>query len=85
MVVSVYLSAYFTWDTYLRWLETPVTMGFDEALVPINKIPFPTITICPEIKTDINLLDFGTISKQFWLEIEKNNKFENFTTLTKKQ
>lgn len=73
------------WDTYLKWLDSPVILGFDETLVPVNKIPFPTITICPEIKMDTETFDFANVSKQIWSEIKGNKKFENYGNLTEEQ
>ncbi|KAI8118089.1 Pickpocket protein 28 [Lucilia cuprina] len=82
MLISFYFAISLMWDTYLKWLDSPVILGFDETLVPINKIPFPTITICPEIKMDTTTFDFTNVSQQIWSEIEQNNKFENLFNLT---
>ncbi|TMW39267.1 hypothetical protein DOY81_015652, partial [Sarcophaga bullata] len=54
------------WDTYLKWLDSPVILGFDETLVPVHKIPFPTVTICPEIKMEAETFDFTNVSRQIW-------------------
>lgn len=34
----------------MKWHDKPVTMSFTEKSVPITKIPFPAVTVCPEIK-----------------------------------
>ncbi|TMW40777.1 hypothetical protein DOY81_014142 [Sarcophaga bullata] len=52
MLISFYYAMSLMWDTYLKWLDSPVLLGFDETLVPVHKIPFPTVTICPEIKME---------------------------------
>lgn len=69
----------------MKWLESPVIIGFDETLVPVHKIPFPTITICPEIKIDKEEFNFLEISQKIWQEIEEYKKFENFNNLTEKE
>ncbi|KAM7342300.1 pickpocket protein 28-like [Cochliomyia hominivorax] len=85
MLISLYFSIYFTLETYYKWLNSPVIMGLDETLVPIHKIPFPTITICPEIKMDTSIFDFNIISQQIWSEIEEYNKFQNLANLTEEE
>ncbi|XP_001357382.2 pickpocket protein 28 [Drosophila pseudoobscura] len=70
--ISVYFAISLIWDTYLKWQDSPVILGFDETLVPVHKIPFPTITICPEIKMERNLFDYTNVSRLLWDEYQKN-------------
>lgn len=83
--MSIYFAITFISNTYLKWLKSPVLIGFDETLVPVYKIPFPTITVCPEAKMDTSVFDFYNISQQFWQEIEEYKKFENFNNLSEKE
>ncbi|XP_067634317.1 pickpocket protein 28 [Eurosta solidaginis] len=78
LVLSVYLAISLIWATYLKWQDTPVILGFDETLVPVHNIPFPTITICPEIKMERNVFDFPNMSSNIWEEIQNFGKFENY-------
>ncbi|KAH8240930.1 hypothetical protein KR026_008316 [Drosophila bipectinata] len=48
--VSVFFAFALIRSAYFKWKYSPVILGFDETLVPVHKIPFPTITVCPEIK-----------------------------------
>lgn len=73
------------WDTYLKWLDSPVILGFDETLVPIHKIPFPTVTVCPEIKMEANNFDFSNVSAEIWSEIQKTKQFVNSANLSEEQ
>lgn len=34
----------------INWIENPVSMSFTEKPASISEIPFPTITVCPEVK-----------------------------------
>ncbi|XP_053964606.1 pickpocket protein 28 isoform X1 [Anastrepha ludens] len=82
LVISVYFAISLIWATYLKWQDTPVILGFDETLVPVHKIPFPTITICPEIKMERNVFDFPNTSSRILEEIQKYGKFENLENLS---
>ncbi|XP_004533537.1 pickpocket protein 28 [Ceratitis capitata] len=77
LIISVYFAISLIWATYLKWQDTPVILGFDETLVPVHKIPFPTITICPEIKMERNVFDFPNISSRILEEIQKYGRFKN--------
>ncbi|KAM7346051.1 pickpocket protein 28-like [Cochliomyia hominivorax] len=83
LLLSFYLAIFLMIDTYTKWLSSPIILVFSETLIPIHKIPFPTITICPEIKMDKTTFDFSNVSRQIWSEIEKYKKFNNFANITK--
>ncbi|XP_017835475.1 pickpocket protein 28 [Drosophila busckii] len=70
---SVYFAVSLIWATYLKWQDSPVILGFDETLVPVHKIPFPTITICPEIKMERNVFDYANISDEIWRTYQETN------------
>ncbi|KAL7737995.1 hypothetical protein ACLKA6_006353 [Drosophila palustris] len=74
---SVYFAVSLIWATYLKWQDSPVILGFDETLVPVHKIPFPTITICPEIKVERNVFDYANISQQIWDDFKRNSEFSS--------
>uniref|UniRef100_A0A034WTB9 Sodium channel protein Nach n=1 Tax=Bactrocera dorsalis TaxID=27457 RepID=A0A034WTB9_BACDO len=82
LVISVYFAISLIWATYLKWQDTPVILGFDETLVPVHKIPFPTITICPEIKMERNVFDFTNVSSRILEEIQKYGSFQNYEDLS---
>lgn len=44
-------------NVWIKWRDNPVTMAMNEKQLPISTIPFPMITICPEIKTYKEKLD----------------------------
>ncbi|KAH8384875.1 hypothetical protein KR093_011234 [Drosophila rubida] len=69
---SVYFAVSLIWATYLKWQDSPVILGFDETLVPVHKIPFPTITICPEIKMERNVFDYANVSREIWEKYQRN-------------
>ena len=85
MLISFYYAVSLMWDTYLKWLDSPVILGFDETLVPVHKIPFPTVTLCPEIKVEAKTFDFTNISRQIWSQAGKAESFENFANLTEEE
>lgn len=47
-------------NTYNKWDDSPVIVTFSEKMISTRDIPFPAVTICPEIKsskTIFNLTD----------------------------
>lgn len=52
------ISVYTTW---MKWIESPVTMSYSENEVLISEIPFPAVTICPATKTSKEKLDLVAI------------------------
>lgn len=57
-------------DIWIKRRDYPVTMTLSEDILPIPTIPFPTITVCPEIKTHKNMIDFDGIIARNLSEIE---------------
>jgi amiloride-sensitive sodium channel len=43
---------------YEKYDNTPVIVTFATRETPLHKIPFPAITICPEIKSNKRILNF---------------------------
>lgn len=41
----------------VKWNESSVLIGFPEKDETIATIPFPTVTICPEIKANYDKVD----------------------------
>ncbi|XP_061397734.1 pickpocket protein 28-like [Musca vetustissima] len=83
ILISLYFSGTLIWNTYVKWLDSPVILGFDETLVPVSKIPFPTVTICPEIKmTRDEDFDFTKVAEKIQSEIEEYESFKNAGNLT---
>lgn len=46
---------------YAFLVESPVIVSFAEKSTPVWAIPFPAVTICPETKTYMNLLNFTDV------------------------
>lgn len=62
--LSVYLCVLSIRSILINWNANPVTMGLTEKLAPISDIPYPMITLCPEIKArkeTINALDINKL------------------------
>lgn len=55
--LSVWLCGASIHNIWLKWHNNPVSMSFTEKEVPISAIPFPTVTICPETKTNVTKLN----------------------------
>lgn len=55
--VSLWLCSSMIHNVWIQWLEDPVTISWSKKSSFIESIPFPTVTICPEIKTMKHKLD----------------------------
>jgi amiloride-sensitive sodium channel len=49
-LISNAVVAYFILKVWNKWNTSPVLVSFAEVPTPVRNIPFPAITICPEIK-----------------------------------
>lgn len=41
-----------------KWEQSPVIVSLSERSTPVWQIPFPAVTICPESKANISMLNF---------------------------
>ncbi|KAG4070571.1 hypothetical protein HA402_011958 [Bradysia odoriphaga] len=51
-------------NVWIKWRDSPVIMNMNEKMIPISTIPFPTITICPEVKTRKGKLDLSSYAEE---------------------
>lgn len=58
-------------QTYLKWENDPVLVTFNERATPTWKIPFPSITLCPE--SPVNAEKFNVKQAIFNLKNSKSN------------
>jgi hypothetical protein len=35
---------YYSFNTYIRWKDLPVVLGFDEQMIDVFEIPFPAVS-----------------------------------------
>lgn len=55
--VSMCLCSWLIKNTWINWSENPVSMSLAEKRESISSVPFPTLTICPELKTTSSKLN----------------------------
>ncbi|KAH8325081.1 hypothetical protein KR074_008479, partial [Drosophila pseudoananassae] len=77
--LSVYFAFALIRNAYFKWKYSLVILGFDETLVPVHKIPFPTITICPESKIDHFVFNYTYVSRKFWEEYKTHGNINNLS------
>ncbi|XP_005178343.2 pickpocket protein 28-like [Musca domestica] len=49
-ILSIFYCSQIIAKVYQKWNDTPVIVSFSEHSTPVSDIPFPAITICPEIR-----------------------------------
>lgn len=64
LAVSLWLCGSSAHTIWIQWRDNPMTLSFTGEPVSIAKIPFPTITICPEIKIKNTVFDIGLTLKK---------------------
>ncbi|XP_052753507.1 pickpocket protein 28-like [Galleria mellonella] len=57
-LLSVILCFLLIRNVWIKWQTSPVIVSFSEKFVPVEMVPFPSITICPEIKTRATVYNF---------------------------
>ncbi|KAF5270641.1 hypothetical protein FQA39_LY01379 [Lamprigera yunnana] len=60
--LSLYLCTTLILSTYNKWMTSPVIVSFATSETPISEVPFPAVTICPLMKTDLNKFNFNEVS-----------------------
>lgn len=48
-------------DSWHKWEQSPVIINFNEKSTPVWDIPFPSVTICPQTKTRVEIFNFTKI------------------------
>ena len=48
LFVAIFLAVWWSLVAYGRWQDDPITITMATNALPIQKIPFPSITICPQ-------------------------------------
>lgn len=70
-LVSVGLCGYLIKNVYSKWTNSPVIVTVSEKLVSVDTVPFPSVTICPQIKSRAGKYNFGDMLNKF----KENNNF----------
>lgn len=59
-LLSIYGCGRLILNIWNKWDQSPVIVSFAEKYTPVWEIPFPAVTICPEIKTNKNVFNFSS-------------------------
>ena len=52
LIIAICLAVWWSLVAYGRWQDDPITITMATNALPIQNIPFPSITICPQGKID---------------------------------
>ncbi|XP_058117490.1 pickpocket protein 28-like [Anopheles ziemanni] len=64
LLLSLYGCGRLIQNIYRKWDQTPVIVSFAEKSTPVWQIPFPAVTICPEMKVRSQYLNFTELYRQ---------------------
>lgn len=74
VITSIAVCSYLIYNTWLKWQNTPVIVTFSEKSTPVYEIPFPSVTICTDIKIRKTNFDYG----QVWHELNDAQRYRKF-------
>ncbi|KAF2889903.1 hypothetical protein ILUMI_16270, partial [Ignelater luminosus] len=87
ITASLYFCVSSIIEAYRKWEYSPVVVSFSTSETPVWKIPFPAVTICPQVKAQRKLVNFTRLilkkrNKQF-LDKEENKQLEYMSMICK--
>jgi amiloride-sensitive sodium channel len=59
-LISTAVVAHFIFKIWVKWNTSPVLVSFADVPTPVWNIPFPAITICPEVKVKQTVFNYST-------------------------
>lgn len=70
---SIILCSFLIKNVYVKWKTSPVIVTFNERLVSVGEVPFPSVTICSQVKSKATVYNFSK-------ELEKYTKNKTDTS-----
>lgn len=69
-VSSIFACTAFIFQAWSKWQNSPVIVTFSEVSTPVYHIPFPTVTICTDIRIKQSVLNYT----HYWHEMNRVNR-----------
>ncbi|CAH0564376.1 unnamed protein product [Brassicogethes aeneus] len=78
LIVALYGCITLILLTYKKWETSPVIVSFATKETPIFDIPFPTVTICPEVKSRTTIFNYTDIlyKKQDGVKLDNQTELQ---------
>ncbi|XP_047022622.1 pickpocket protein 28-like [Helicoverpa zea] len=61
IIASLIMCGYLIEDVWTKWQTSPVIVTVSEQLVPVIKVPLPSITICPQAKCKLSVYNYSRV------------------------
>ncbi|KAI5638681.1 amiloride-sensitive sodium channel domain-containing protein [Phthorimaea operculella] len=58
-LLSIGMCFYLMSNVWIKWKTSPVIVSVNEKYVPVGDVPFPSITICPQLKCKASVFNFS--------------------------
>ncbi|KAJ0172809.1 hypothetical protein K1T71_011948 [Dendrolimus kikuchii] len=58
VIASITMCSLLIHNVWIKWQNSPIIITMDEKLVPVDSVPYPSLTICPQIKIKDNPFKF---------------------------
>ncbi|CAD0197338.1 unnamed protein product [Chrysodeixis includens] len=72
-IASMSICVYQISKVWYKWQTSPVIVTVSEHLVPVGKVPFPSVTICPQSKCMRVMYDYTANTKRINALLENEN------------
>ncbi|XP_060801884.1 pickpocket protein 28 [Amyelois transitella] len=53
-------------NVWHKWETSPVIVSFSEKIVPVEMVPFPSLTVCPQIKSRVTVYNYTKYFKLYF-------------------
>ncbi|KAM3957840.1 pickpocket protein 28-like [Aphomia sociella] len=76
-ILSIALCFLLIRAVWIKWQTSPVIVSFSEKFVPVEMVPFPSITICPETKIRPSVYNFTSNYETYVKNLKRTNLTED--------
>jgi len=63
-LLSSGVAVYYIHKIWYKWNTSPVLVSFCDVPTPVWNIPFPAVTICPQVKVKKTVFNYSTVSRK---------------------
>ncbi|XP_028171112.1 pickpocket protein 28-like [Ostrinia furnacalis] len=82
---SVCISFYFIYEAWWKWSTSPVIVSFNQKFISVDEIPFPSVTVCPEMKFKQSVFNYTQFMEGHYLCEHGRLKNEHCNLLTSRK
>jgi amiloride-sensitive sodium channel len=70
-LLSSSVAAYYIYQIWDKWNNSPVFVSLNEVPTPVWNIPFPAVTICPQTRVKKAVFNYSTMYRKEHLTLDE--------------